>query len=224
MVDFGISNQRQAGLSLGGMQQPSSPPPPVSSSAPKVILAKGQKVSLSKMNSALDQVLVGLGWDKNQYANVNHDLDVEVFLLGTDGRVLNDDYFVFYNHLVSADGSVRHSGDNRTGAGSGDDETVQVCLSQVNPQVQRIVFVVTINEALARGHNFSQIQNAFIRVVDNSNQQELVRFNITEAAPTAISMIKGEIYRHNGEWKFNPVGEGVNEDLIGLCHRFGVNV
>jgi stress response protein SCP2 len=189
-----------------------------------VNLKKGQKVSLTKMNSSLDNILVGLGWDVAQNSAVPHDLDVEVFMLGQNGQIIGDDWFVFYNKLVSPDGSVKHSGDNKTGAGTGDDEIINVQLSRVNPQVARLMFVVTINEAMERNHNFGQISNAYIRIVDQGTNQEMVRYNLTEYYQNVISMMVGEVYKHNNEWKFNPVGDGTGDDLMGLCRRYGVNV
>jgi len=212
-------NQNQAGqqnFNQGNqMQRPAST---------GVNLKKGQKVSLTKMNAALDNILVGLGWDVSQNSNVQCDLDVEVFMLGQDGKIIGDDWFVFYNKLVSPDGSVRHSGDNRTGAGSGDDETINIQLSRVNPQVAKLIFVVTIGEAMERGHNFGQVSNAYIRIVDQSSGMELVRYNLTEYYQNVISMMVGEVYKHNNEWKFNPIGDGTSDDLTGLCIRYGVNV
>ena len=186
-----------------------------------VILSKGQKVSLSKMNPNLDLVDVCLGWDVSTNA---YDLDSEAFLLGPGERVIGDDWFVFYNQPCSPDGSVKHSGDNTTGAGDGDDEIISIKLSQVNPQVEKIVFVVTINEAKQRNLNFAGVSNAFIRVVDRAQNRELVRFNLTEYYKEVTSMMVGELYKKNNEWRFNPIGNGTNDDLLGLCQRYGVNV
>jgi len=204
-------------------QQPINQQPQYGGQGVGVSLRKGQKVSLSKMNASLDNILVGLGWDVAQ-AGVPHDLDVEVFMLGENDRVLGDDWFVFYNKLLSPDGSVKHSGDNKSGIGAGDDEVVTVQLSKVSPGVKKLVFVVTINEAIERGHNFGQISNAYIRIVDQNTSNELVRFNLTEYYANVISMVVGEVYIHNNEWKFNPVGDGTSDDLIGLCNRYGVRI
>lgn len=247
-MDFGIQNNVQPALSLGGtptQQPPYNPPPPQQdynnpppqqnynpppqNTSPRpastgVSLQKGQKVSLTKMNSSLDQILVGLGWDIAQASSVPHDLDVEVFMLNENDRIVGDDWFVFYNQLASPDGSVLHSGDNKTGYGTGDDEIINVQLSRVDQRVKKLVFIVTINDAKQKGHNFGQMQNAYIRIVDKSTNSELVRFNLTDYYTNVISMLVGEIYKHNNEWKFNPVGEGLDNDLMGLCARFGVNV
>lgn len=190
-------------------------------SANGVILAKGQKVSLSKFNAALDEIDVCLGWDVSAQ---NYDLDSEAFLLGADDKVIGDDWFVFYNQPCSPDGSVRHSGDNKTGEGFGDDEIISIKLSRVNPSVSKIVFVVTINEAKQRNLNFAGVSNAFIRVVDKNANRELVRFNLTDYYSNVTSMMVGEIYKKNNEWRFNPIGNGTDDDLFGLCRRYGVNV
>lgn len=186
-----------------------------------VILSKGEKVSLSKFNSTLDEVNICLGWDVN---SDNYDLDSEAFMLGENDKVIGDDWFVFYNQPCSPDGSVIHSGDNKTGAGHGDDEIINIKLSKVNSNVHKIVFVVTINEAKERGHNFAGVSNAFIRVVDKNQNRELVRFNLTDYYSNVTSMMVGEIYKKNNEWRFNPIGNGTNDDLLGLCIRYGVNV
>lgn len=188
-----------------------------------VILKKGQKVDLSKMSNNLDLIDVGLGWDLGPGGQA-YDLDVEAFLLGANGRVVGDDWFVFYNQPMSPDGAVKCNGDNKTGQGAGDDETITVRLSQLNQQVQKIVFVVTINEAKERGYNFSNVANAYVRIVDKGTNKELVRFNLTEYYSNVCSMMVGELYKHNGTYKFNPIGDGTGDDLMGLCMRYGVNV
>ena len=185
-----------------------------------VFLRKGQKVNLAGNGQSLSAVTVGLGWD---LVNQACDLDVSAFLLGQDGRVLGDDWFVFYGQPVSPDGSVRHSGDSK-GQGSGDDEQIIVNLMQLNQQCKKIVFVITINEALENGQNFSMVANAYVRVVDNGTGAELVRFNLTDYYANVTSMMVGEIYNHNGQWKFNAVGDGVAKDLADLCAMYGVNV
>lgn len=188
-----------------------------------VIIKKGQKTSLSQMNPALDLIEVGLGWDLGPNGQ-SYDLDVEAFLLGQNGRVIGDDWFVFYNQPSSPDGSVRLLSDSTTGAGVGDDEIIHVRLSQVNNQVQKIAFIVTINEAKENGYNFSNVTNAYVRIVDKQTGKELIKFQLTEYYNTVCSMVIGELYRHNGEWKFSPIGDGTADDLTGLCVRYGVNI
>lgn len=188
-----------------------------------VIIKKGQKTSLSQMNPSLDLIEVGLGWDLGPNGQA-YDLDVEAFILGANGKVIGDDWFVFYNQPISPDGSIRLLGDSTTGAGAGDDEIIQLKLSQVNAQVQKIAFIVTINDAKENGYNFSNVTNAYVRIVDKSTNKELIKFQLTEYYNTVCSMVVGELYKHNGQWKFSPIGDGTGDDLIGLCARYGVNV
>ena len=188
-----------------------------------VVLKKGQKTSLSQMCPGLDLIQVGLGWDLGP-GGVGYDLDVEAFMLGANGRVIGDDWFVFYNQPNSPDNSIQLLCDSTTGAGDGDDEIIQVKLSQVNPQVAKIIFIVSINEAKERGYNFSNVANAYVRITDVKTGRELVRFSLTDYYSTVCSMMVGEVYKHNNEWKFNPIGDGTSDDLIGLCTRYGVNI
>lgn len=187
-----------------------------------VHLKKGQKVALAGAGgAALQAIQVCLGWDVN---NQDCDLDASAFMLGADGRVIGDDWFVFYGQTTSPDGSVRHSGDSTNGAAMGDDEIIDINLVSINPNVKKITFVVTINEALERGLNFSMVANAYVRVVDRTTGQELNRFQLTDYYSNVTAMVVGEVYNHNGQWKFNAVGDGVAKDLAGLCAMYGVNV
>lgn len=185
-------------------------------------VTRGQKVSLSKMNPNLDRIQVCLGWDVGY--NTNYDLDASAFMLGSNGKVVSDNHFVFYSQPMSPCGSVSLSGDNKTGQGDGDDEILNISLSRVPIEVTKIVFVVTINEALQTGKNFGQVKNAFARVVDVEGGRELVNFQLTEYYPDVTSMMVGELYRHGSEWKFTPIGMGTQDDLAGLCARYGVDV
>ena len=186
-----------------------------------VHLKKGQKVALAGANGGqLSSIKVCLGWD---VINQACDLDASAFMLGADGRVPGDDWFVFYGQTTSPDGSIQHSGDSQ-GENTGDDETISINLNGVNTNIQKIAFVVTINEALERGLNFSMVANAYVRVVDGTTGQELNRFQLTDYYANVTSMVVGEVYRHNGAWKFNAVGDGVAKDLAGLCAMYGVNV
>lgn len=189
-----------------------------------VVLSKGQKVSLSKNNPNLDLIEVGLGWDVATNTAIPYDLDAEAFMLGADGKVLSDDWFIFYNQPMSPDGSCKHCGDNKDGNGVGDDEVIQLQLSRVNPQVAKIAFVISINEALQRGHNFGGVQNAYVRVVDKATGNELIKFNLTDFFADVTSMTVGELYLKGGEWRFNAVGQGLKTDLAGLCGFYGVNL
>lgn len=185
-----------------------------------VHLKKGQKVNLAQNGEVLSNIQVCLGWDVTNQAC---DLDASAFMLGVDGRVLGDDWFVFYGQTTSPDGSIQHSGDSQ-GEGFGDDEIISINLQGVNPNCKKIVFVVTIDEALTKGLNFSMVSNAYVRVVNKMNNQELVRFTLTDYYANVTSMVVGEVYNHNGTWKFNAIGDGVAKDLAGLCEMYGVAV
>ncbi|GCD98717.1 MULTISPECIES: TerD family protein [Embleya] len=189
-----------------------------------VSLAKGGNVSLSKAAPGLTAVAVGLGWDARSTTGADFDLDASALLLGNDGRVLSDLHFVFYNNLTSPDGSVQHTGDNLTGEGEGDDETVNVDLASVPADVQRVVFPVSIHDAVARDQSFGQVRNAYIRVVNRADNNELARYDLTEDASTETAMVFGELYRNGNEWKFRAVGQGYASGLAGIAKDFGVNV
>ncbi|MER7914327.1 MULTISPECIES: TerD family protein [unclassified Streptomyces] len=189
-----------------------------------VSLAKGGNVSLSKEAPGLTAVVVGLGWDVRTTTGSDYDLDASALLLNEAGKVLSDRHFVFYNNLTSPDGSVEHTGDNLTGEGDGDDESVKVALSAVPAEIQRIVFPVSIHDAANRGQSFGQVRNAFIRVVNQADGAELARYDLSEDAATETAMVFGELYRHGAEWKFRAVGQGYASGLAGIAADFGVNV
>jgi len=189
-----------------------------------VSLGKGGNVSLSKEAPGLSAVLIGLGWDVRTTTGADYDLDASALLLNTSGRVASDQHFVFYNNLRSPDGSVEHTGDNLNGEGEGDDESIKVNLAGVPADIDRIVFPVSIHEAEARGQSFGQVRNAFIRVVNQANSQEIARYDLSEDASTETAMVFGELYRHSGEWKFRAVGQGYASGLAGIASDFGVNV
>jgi tellurium resistance protein TerD len=189
-----------------------------------VSLAKGGNVSLTKAAPNLTAVLVGLGWDARITTGADFDLDASALLCDVNGKVLSDGHFIFYNNLKSPDGSVEHTGDNRTGVGEGDDEQIKVDLVSVPPQVAKVVFPVSIYEAESRRQTFGQVHNAFIRVVNQADGVELARYDLTEDASTETAMIFGELYRYSGEWKFRAVGQGYASALRGIAQDFGVNV
>jgi tellurium resistance protein TerD len=189
-----------------------------------VSLAKGGNVSLSKTAPALSRILIGLGWDARSTDGNDFDLDASAFLLGENGKVQKDEDFIFYGQLRSTCGSIEHAGDNRTGAGEGDDEVLKVALEKVPAAIRRIVITVTIHEAESRKQNFGQVSNAFMRIVNLDNDVEIVRFDLSEDYGTETAMIFGEVYRHNDEWKFKAVGQGYSGGLAAMCHQFGVNV
>lgn len=190
-----------------------------------VSLKKGQKVDLTKTNPGLKEILIGLGWDTNKYdGGSEFDLDAAAFLLGASGKVNSDDDFIFYQNLKHASGSVEHMGDNLTGAGEGDDEEIKIDLSKVPENVDKIDFTVTIYEADERKQNFGQVENAFIRVVNTANNEELIRYDLGEDFSVETAVVIGELYRNKGEWKFNAIGSGFSGGLAALCKNFGVNV
>ncbi|MEU9192858.1 TerD family protein [Streptomyces hundungensis] len=189
-----------------------------------VSLGKGGNVSLSKEAPGLAAVTVGLGWDVRTTTGTDHDLDASALLCNESGRVLSDGHFVFYNNLTSPDGSVRHTGDNLTGEGEGDDETIHIDLTAVPGSVAKIVFPVSIHDAQARGQNFGQVRNAYIRVINQSGGAELARYDLSEDASTETAMVFGELYRHGAEWKFRAVGQGYASGLAGIAADYGVNV
>ena len=190
-----------------------------------VSLKKGQKVDLTKTNPGLKEILIGLGWDTNKFdGGSDFDLDAAAFLLGGSGKVNSDADFIFYGNLKHASGSVEHLGDNLTGAGEGDDEEIKIDLSKVPAEVEKIDFTVTIYEADERKQNFGQVENAFIRVMDATNNKELIRYDLGEDFSIETAVVIGELYRNKGEWKFNAIGSGFSGGLAALCNNFGVNV
>ncbi len=190
-----------------------------------ISLQKGQKVDLTKTNPGLSQVVVGLGWDVNKYdGGHDFDLDAAVFMLGETGKVTGDSDFVFYNNANHSSGSVSHLGDNLTGAGEGDDEQINVDLSKVPANIQKISFTVTIHEAEQRKQNFGQVSNAFIRVFKEGSNEELIRYDLGEDFSIETAVVVGELYRHGNEWKFNALGSGFQGGLSALCQNFGLQV
>ncbi|RDE69224.1 TerD family protein [Haemophilus haemolyticus] len=189
-----------------------------------ISLIKGQNISLSKTDSSLKNILVGLGWDARSTDGQDFDLDASVFMATENGKVPSDRHFIFYNQLVSPCGGVEHTGDNLTGDGDGDDESVIVRLDKVESNIKSLFITVTIHDAEARRQNFGQVSNAFVRIVNNDTSDEIVRFDLSEDYSTETAMVFGEIYRHNGEWKFRAIGQGYTGGLYSLCQQYGVNV
>ncbi|MET9416810.1 TerD family protein [Streptomyces klenkii] len=189
-----------------------------------VSLSKGGNVSLTKAAPNLTAVIVGLGWDARTTTGTDFDLDASALLTNDQGKVANDQNFVFFNNLKSPDGSVEHQGDNLTGEGEGDDEVVKVNLAGVPADVAKIVFPVSIYEAESRQQSFGQVRNAYIRVVNQDDNTELARYDLSEDASTETAMVFGELYRHGAEWKFRAIGQGYASGLRGIAQDFGVNV
>jgi tellurium resistance protein TerD len=188
-----------------------------------ISLQKGGNVNLSKEDPTLKRVIIGLGWDPRSTDGATFDLDGSAFLLRGDGKVRGDNDFIFYNNLKSSDGAVQHTGDNRTGQGAGDDERIAVDLARVPPEIERIVFSVTIHEADVRRQNFGMVAGAFIRCVNAEGEREIARYDLSEDSSTETAMIFGELYRYGGQWKFRAVGQGYNGGLGPLARSFGVN-
>ena len=189
-----------------------------------VSLSKGGNVSLSKEAPGLTKILIGLGWDTRATDGADFDLDGSLFLVAATGKVRNDGDFIFYNNLKSADGSVEHTGDNRTGEGDGDDEAIKVHLAAVPADVDKLVVGVTIDQAEARSQNFGQVSNAFIRVVNDDNGTEIARYDLSEDASVETAMVFGEVYRSGVEWKFRAIGQGFAGGLGPLAASYGVSI
>ncbi|HEU4962921.1 MAG TPA: TerD family protein [Bacilli bacterium] len=190
-----------------------------------ISLAKGQKVDLTKSNPGLSKVIVGLGWDTNKYDGGNDfDLDASIFCANGAGKVGSDKDFIFYNNPQNENGSVVHTGDNRTGAGDGDDEQVTVDLNNVPANVEKVAFCITIHEAAARGQNFGQVSNAYVRILNEATGGELIRYDLGEDFSVETAVVVGELYRHGSEWKFNAIGSGYGNGLEGLCRDYGLAI
>ena len=192
-----------------------------------VSLSKGGRVSLSKEAPGLSKIQIGLGWDERTTDGSEYDLDASVFLLNAEGKVRSDSDFVFYNNLKAVNGAIEHMGDNLTGGGDGDDEVIKVNLKQLETEasdVVKISVVVTIHEAETRKQNFGQVNNAFIRIVNQDDNQEIVRFDLTEDYSMETAMIFGEVYFKGGEWRFTAVGQGYAGGLAAACKQFGINI
>ncbi|OJB07641.1 chemical-damaging agent resistance protein C [Burkholderia ubonensis] len=189
-----------------------------------VSLSKGGNVSLSKEAPGLSEVLVGLGWDPRVTDGTEFDLDASIFVTGDSGKVLSDAGFIFYNNKKSADGTIEHLGDNRSGQGEGDDEQVVVKLTGLAADVKKLVFAVTIHDAESRKQSFGQVSNAYIRVVNKADGKEIARYDLSEDASTETAMIFGELYRHNDEFNFKAIGQGFAGGLKPLAEAHGVNI
>jgi len=187
-------------------------------------LRKGQKIDLTKGNPSLKNVMVGLGWDVNAFdSGADFDLDASAFLLGNNGKTLSDKDFVFYGNLKHPSGSVEHMGDNLTGSGDGDDEQIKVSLDGVPSNIDKIAFTVTIYEAEKRKQNFGQVSNSFIRIVNEDNGEEIIRYDLGEDFSIETAIVVGELYRNNGQWKFNAIGSGFQGGLAALCAHYGID-
>lgn len=188
-----------------------------------VTLSKGQKVDLTKSHPGLQNVVVGLGWDIAHNGS-NFDLDASTFLLGQTGKVQSDQDFIFYNNPSGGNGSINYSGDNRNGAGERDDEQIRIDLQRVPSHIHRIAFTITIHDAQMKQQNFGQISNSYVRIFNEQTNEELLRFNLGRDFTVETAIVAAELYRHNGEWKFNAIASGFQGGLAALCRNFGVSV
>lgn len=189
-----------------------------------VSLSKGGNVSLSKEAPGLTKVVVGLGWDVRATDGGAFDLDASAFVLKADGKVRSDSDFIFYNNLKGADGAVEHTGDNTSGAGEGDDESIKIDLAKVPADVAKVAVCVTIHDAEGRRQNFGMVNNAFVRIVNGADNKEIARYDLAEDASTETAMIFAEVYRSGAEWKFKAIGQGFAGGLGPLARNYGVNV
>jgi len=188
-----------------------------------ISLVKGQKIDLTKTNPGLIKAIIGLGWDTNKYSGGNDfDLDASAFLLGENGKALEDSDFIFYNNLKGRNECVVHTGDNRTGEGEGDDEQIKINFSKIPPEIHKIAITVTIHDANARGQNFGQVSNAFVRVVNEDTNAEIMRYDLAEEFSVETALVVCELYRYGSEWKFNAIGSGFSGGLAALCSNYGL--
>ncbi|MHA7304370.1 TerD family protein [Arthrobacter sp. TMN-49] len=185
-------------------------------------LSKGNNLSLTKADPGLSKAVVGLGWDPRTTSGEAFDLDASALLIGQNGKVRSNDDFIFYNQLEAKDGSVKHLGDNRTGEGDGDDEQILIDLGTVSADIDRVIIVVSIDQADARRQNFGQVRDAYCRVVNQDNDAEIVRYDLSEDAASETTMVFAEIYRHSAEWKFRAVGQGYASGLHGIATDYGI--
>lgn len=188
-------------------------------------LSKGQKVDLTKGNPRLKNVMVGLGWDVNAFdSGADFDLDAAAFMVDSNGKCPTEKEFVFYGNLEHPSGAIKHMGDNRTGDGEGDDEQIEVNLADIPANIEKIAFTATIYDAETRRQNFGQVSNAYIRLVNVETNEEIIRYDLGEDFSIETAVVVGEIYRHNGEWKFNAIGSGFQGGLAALCGHYGIEV
>ena len=188
-------------------------------------LSKGQKVDLTKGNPGLKRIMVGLGWDVNAFdSGADFDLDAAAFMVGANGKCPTEQEFIYYHNLTHPSEALKHMGDNLTGEGEGDDEQIEVDLAKIPANIEKVAFTVTIYDADTRRQNFGQVSNAFIRIVDETTNTELIRYDLGEDFSIETAVVVGELYRHNGEWKFNAIGSGFQGGLAALCGHYGIEV
>lgn len=188
-------------------------------------LQKGQKINLSKVSPGLTKAMIGLGWDVNSFDNnQDFDLDASIFMVSKSGKVENDADFIFYNNLKHSSGSIIHTGDNRTGEGEGDDEAVKIDFSKIPDNIDKLAVAVTIHEADIRSQNFGQVENAFVRLVDEVSNEEILRYDLSEDFSIETAVVFAEIYKKDSQWRFSAIGSGFKGGLGALCQRYGLEV
>ena len=189
-----------------------------------VSLTKGGNVSLTKAAPGMTAVVIGLGWDARTTDGSSFDLDASAIAVGSDGKVLSDKHFVFFNNLTTPDGTIEHTGDNLTGEGEGDDEQIKANLASIPAQVEKLVVLASIYNAESSGQSFGQVRNAYMRILNASDNSEIARYDLSEDASTETAMLFGELYRNGPEWKFRAVGQGYSSGLAGIARDYGVSV
>lgn len=190
-----------------------------------VRLSKGQKVDLTKSNPNLKEIIVGLGWASNPTASsYSFDLDASAFLIGSNGKVKDENDLVFYNNPSGGQGSVKHSGDNKKGSGEGDDEQIHINLSAVPANIERIAFTITINDAQMKRQSFGDIQKSYVRILNATTNELLLNYELGQEFSVETAIVAAELYRHAGEWKFNAIASGFQGGLGALCRNFGLEV
>ena len=186
-------------------------------------LLKGQRLDLTK-GTGLKQAMIGLGWDTNRYqGTADFDLDLVIFMCDKNKKCLDEQHMIFYHNLNDPEGSIQHSGDNRTGVGEGDDESAFIEFAKINPNVETIVVIVSIYDATANGQNFGMVDNAYVRMLNTETSEEILRYDLAEDFSIQTSVVFAEIYKNNGEWKFKAVGDGYNKELAALCREYGLD-
>ena len=190
----------------------------------EVTLTKGGRVNLTK-GTGLKKAIIGLGWDTNRYeGSADFDLDLVIFECDKNKRCVDENHMIFYHNLEDPEKAIKHSGDNLTGAGDGDDETAFIEFANIPENVENIVIVVTIYEAKAKNQNFGMVDNAYIHMVNTENNEEILRYDLGEDFSIQTAVVFAEIYKNAGEWKFKAVGEGYAKDLADLCREYGIDV
>ena len=186
-----------------------------------ISLSKGSRINLAKESPSLKKVAIGVGWDINTTdTGVAFDLDASVFMLGTNSKIPSDKYFIFYNNLTSPESSTVHLGDNLSGEGDGDDETIQVDLTKIDTSIQELLFIVTIHEAQERRQNFGQVRNSYIRLYDQQTGQEVAKYELEEDFSKETAIEFGRLYKKDNEWRFQAVGAGYNSGLQSFVDKY----